>query len=563
MKNINNKFAHSALQYINAIICILFLQSVVVSCVDVESDLVEFQEDNQLDSANDTIYSLMGIIEKMQIIADRTVLLGEVRSDIASVTPQASSDLKSIADFTANASNKYNNARDYYAIIQNCNYFIAKADLSLKKRGDSIFVKEYAAIKAFRAWTYLQLAINYGTVPFVTKPILVEKDASPQYYEPYTIQQICEYFIKDLSPYINTPYPNYGAIGSFSSHNLYIPIRILLGDLCLWSGKYQEAAKYYHDYLNDLNSPHPVGNYKVEWADVQFQHINDNYTSQATGTNEVLTYIPMASSKHEGLMTKLDDIFTSTSDNNYFYQATRSKAYDQLSSRQLYTLIYINADTQLPDTIHPSEDIVYDDESLRGDLRLSRNYQLTFQGTSSTTQNAYRQSMKKIKADRVPLYRITPIYLRYAEAINRCGYPACAFAVLKYGLCDDNAHYLDSLEYHQAGEIVRFNKNNFTRNNTIGIHARGCGRCDADTLYAIRGCASKADSIEYVENLIADELALETAGEGSRFYDLIRISFHKGSATYLADKIARRNGVFDQKIFEHLSNQANWYLPLE
>ncbi|MBQ0142222.1 MAG: hypothetical protein KBT06_05405 [Prevotellaceae bacterium] len=63
MKNINNKFAHSALQYINAIICILFLQSVVVSCVDVESDLVEFQEDNQLDSANDTIYSLMGIIE--------------------------------------------------------------------------------------------------------------------------------------------------------------------------------------------------------------------------------------------------------------------------------------------------------------------------------------------------------------------------------------------------------------------------------------------------------------------------------------------------------------------
>ena len=32
-------------------------------------------------------------------------------------------------------------------------------------------MKEYAAVKAFRAWTYLQLALVYEKVPFVTEPI--------------------------------------------------------------------------------------------------------------------------------------------------------------------------------------------------------------------------------------------------------------------------------------------------------------------------------------------------------------------------------------------------------
>ena len=51
-----------------------------------ESDLVEYEEDHTLNHATDSVYSVMGIINKMQIIADRVVLLGEVRGDLVATT---------------------------------------------------------------------------------------------------------------------------------------------------------------------------------------------------------------------------------------------------------------------------------------------------------------------------------------------------------------------------------------------------------------------------------------------------------------------------------------------
>lgn len=84
-----------------------------------------------------------------------------------------------------------------------------------------------------------------------------------------------------------------------------------------------------------------------------------------------------------------------------------------------------------------------------------------------------------------------------------------------------------------------------------------------------------ADSINAVENLIVDELALETAWEGNRYPDLLRIASHKGDAgvQWFADKIARRGDTRDPNIdytktseyldlYNKLINKENWYLKL-
>ena len=50
----------------------------LASCSDIldtSSELVEFQEDNTLDHPTDSVYSVMGIVNRMQLIADRSVLL--------------------------------------------------------------------------------------------------------------------------------------------------------------------------------------------------------------------------------------------------------------------------------------------------------------------------------------------------------------------------------------------------------------------------------------------------------------------------------------------------------
>ena len=141
----------------------------VSSCADMlqpESDLLMYPEDNRIDTPYDTVYSVVGILHLMEKVVDRTFLLGEVRSDLVSLTGSASKDLQELASSTISVDNAYNNPQDYYAIINNCNYYIANADSTYKKQGVKVFERELSAVHSMRAWTYLQLALNYGEIPF-------------------------------------------------------------------------------------------------------------------------------------------------------------------------------------------------------------------------------------------------------------------------------------------------------------------------------------------------------------------------------------------------------------
>ena len=87
-----------------------------------ESDHIIFADGDHLNNPTDTVYSMMGILQKMQAIADRSVLLGEVRGDLVDVNEYTSADLRNIALFELDDSaNVYNQPRDYYAVINNCN----------------------------------------------------------------------------------------------------------------------------------------------------------------------------------------------------------------------------------------------------------------------------------------------------------------------------------------------------------------------------------------------------------------------------------------------------------
>ena len=87
----------------------------MTSCDDFfkqESADVLYADQEHLNNAVDTVYSVTGILGKLQAVADRTVLLGEVRGDLVSLTTVASNDLRELASFRVSADNMYNAPTD-------------------------------------------------------------------------------------------------------------------------------------------------------------------------------------------------------------------------------------------------------------------------------------------------------------------------------------------------------------------------------------------------------------------------------------------------------------------
>jgi hypothetical protein len=550
----------------------LFLipSSFFISCSDLletDSELVEFEKDNTLDHPTDSVYSILGIVNKMQLIADRTVLLGEVRADLVTTTEAASSDLKRLSSFSLEQENKYNNVSDYYAIINNCNYYLANVDTALQRRGRQLFKYEYAAVKAYRAWTYLQLVKNYGRVPLVTEPIMSEREAAASLQGPMaSIAEICNYFISDLTPYALVDLPQYN-VGGWDFEYFFIPMRPLLGDLCLWAGRYEEAARWYNSYLNDPDDPVVPRTSSINWTSpTVFTRPSDAYF-----TSDYLSYIPMEARIFDGNVSDLPNIFNSTKQNNYFYQLEPSRGMKNLSASQIYCMEY-KTETATDTVYVPHTGM--SEEYFVGDLRLYSNYKLTSRGGQSefSEYNSTSQTISKIESSRVTTYRTTMVYLHYAEALCRAGLPQSAMCVLKYGMCPENIElYVDSIERVAADDLITFNKTVFTRERVSGIHSRGSGDSQCNMQYVLpmpeEELATRQDTIDYqiplVEDLIVNELALEGAFEGNRFYDLMRVALRRNDPAYLADPISRRDGWDDEAIRQTLLNQQNWYLPLK
>ena len=73
--------------------------------------------------------------------------------------------------------------------------------------------------------------------------------------------------------------------------------------------------------------------------------------------------------------------------------------------------------------------------------------------------------------------------------------------------------------------------------------------------------AAISDSISFVEEKICDELALETAFEGNRFQDLIRMSDSRKDPTFLAKRVAAKHtDNYDHYLNILTNDRTNWFI---
>ncbi|MDY2915164.1 MAG: RagB/SusD family nutrient uptake outer membrane protein [Alloprevotella sp.] len=663
-------------------------------------------------TGRDTVNFYLGILSNVQEMIENNVILGEVRGDLCEPTDYVSDTISAVANFipTEDAENGLLNRAAYYKVINQCNYYLARVDTMAQKNNIYYMRKEYAQVQAIRAWTYMQLVQNYGTVPFITRPV-ENAGTGWESNSPEGTVNADNLLDKLLENNLMRAYeyerllglPNYGTFKTGAvdiPHKLTLfPTALVLGDLYLLRGAstsdYERAAAFYYDYLEDAGTI-PNGNAGFR---VFYNGEDKTYTPYENGdwvmptlnyNGDLITLVPSAANASIGkTLTRVAQIYgfdphssTSSTDQgdagialsgqisvqvNYKNrQIAPTPSYINLCKNQIYALQESETKIEYPANLGDCRidgTIKYMREDGQRRAFIQKFCPRAMSSESYLSGFTFRYNM--------PVYRKRQIYLRFAEAINRAGFPRHAFAILRNGLQAKKmpAIRYDSVQYDDVNKTFKkvpylrivadgtgyigidemrraldhpdfLDFTDDAKWNSQGIHAFGTGEHkDLDTLYtydlivgermaqeALRAGAPAevaqrlryslleesntpttgegegqptepdrsdytelpaddpqvptdlAQQINAVETLIADEMALETAYEGWRYYDLMRIARHKNAdnwgagvsgTQWMAWLISRRSldlkpyenpTQYDATLFGKLSDPNNWFL---
>ena len=512
------------------VLCSLFFS---VACSDMlETESTRQTIDPEILAKTDSVFYGFGILQAMQELADQYVFQGELRGDLVKTTRYTDNNLRQLADFTATTANKYDSAYVYYRVINNCNYYLAHRDTALYTGSTNVVINEYAAVKAIRAWAYLQLGRNYERVPFFTEPLTQISQIDNNTFPELDLTGLVAQLAPDLEPYTGYKVPTYGITGSgteigspnwesttkrFLPSLCFIPVDVVLGDMYLEVGNYDQAARHFVTYLTKVatttNSPYQsqmkskyVSTGRVGFAtdtDLPDRTLfsdnsygNSNTWPTIFGRNsvtDIISYIPMAVNRENGAITNVPLTF------GFNYYATNEERSDNGESQP-----YVDEVQLLPsDALNLLSDSTeyyyyfdnhtsnyYDSVSIAksGDMRL-RNILHQTQVEDST-----KQWIDKYKYANIVLYRTTTVLLHLAEAFNRLGMPDAAFAILKDGICPnliemrpDSSYYCkyitaDTRQKLQTTYPLLSTENSylFPNNSAYGIHCHGAGKAASD-----------------------------------------------------------------------------------
>ncbi|MGF7232509.1 RagB/SusD family nutrient uptake outer membrane protein, partial [Arachidicoccus sp.] len=483
---------------------------------------------------NDADAAIIGIYGQVMGLSDKYIILNELRGDLMDVTPNADKYLNEINTESVSQDNPYSDPRPFYAVIMNCNDALKNFKLMLQdnRMTQADFDLRYSAVGAIRSWLYLQLGIQFGTIPYVTTPLENVDDLKNQSnYPRIGFDQLIDSLVQftESLPY-KTPFPAgtslLTTVDGYATDKFFIPIKCLLGDLYLWKGDYVQAATNYHYMMNYADILYPAMN-SEQW----YETYKVAYTANINGA-------------------LWSNIFTQPYGERYSnYEIMWDLPFDQNFSPKnpFIKLFYPSAGGYL---LKPSQLVMNSwtaqtrTDNTPGDFRgEGASYKMVGgQPVVNKFVSNYSPLLPFATNDKWILYRAATLHFHFAEAAIRSGRTELAYGFLNWGLKQalDPEHLnaahdsRDVTNIEQSfgapfdfdsrfGDFPSFRSPWYRNNGINGRVSLPLEVIDSSKYYDTTSLprqflnASSQDSLELnMENYLVNSSALELAFEGDR-----------------------------------------------
>ncbi|MBQ7194855.1 MAG: RagB/SusD family nutrient uptake outer membrane protein [Bacteroidales bacterium] len=539
---------------IKSIICALALLLSLSGC----RSFFEPQLDNKLDSEDSytdrsNIYAaFMGLFSLLQEAGPHLVVASELQGDLITPTPKAPDDYWDVYRYTVRDGNPVADASPLYKIVMNCNDFLRNTVAYNHKYPGVLTEANYKQMIAgainLRAWAYLNIGKLYGKAVYydyaLTQEHALEKARTLSLDE----------LVKELIFFVNTGVDGInglrrseitnilGTAGIWN--NVVINPDALMTELYLWNKDYESAAK------RGINM------------------ISGQAATEA-GNNHKYTLSPQFGAG-AGALKKWHTLFTEDPVAVHVSEGISLVIYDNNLRQEnpLYTLF--SNDTRCkfylePTAIMVSKFIGPDYKKGVSTIQDPRGPEVSY-ATVDGDRIMYKYLKERTLQDQdapIYLYRAADVHMMVAEALNALGNYDAAEAILNVGF---QPYWVAGNRYADpfsapiyAYEKLKLGRGVRGRLNLPALYSTDARFMPSDLVPGTETYSARRKAV--VDSLIIEETAREFAGEGRRWFTMMRIARNSGHPEIVSRFISRKFPEAERtKYYATMLDEKNWFI---